>query len=396
VNNIFTNNQTLANNKFLQGIYSSTAYNLIGLDASSQLLLGSSGLTPIILGSNVSLGTDFFSTKTLTIQGVYGNRQFWKSNGVTAFLSLAADGADLGVQEAKSLFFSTNTVRRIEVTALGGVRLIGTSGDLTVEGTGTSSFAGKLQFSQVFGDKVYLYPAGNSSFGFGIQANEFRFFSGGMTDRLTFGYGASTTFLSKLRMDWLNSVFGPEADNVFDLGSASQRWKNAFFYSANFFQFRMPGSVAPALSPAGSVGFYFDSTSNQFKLSENGGAFVALTTSILSGSTSGSPTASQHVLIYPVAAKIVLNAGFAEAQGYCVTTPTSSATFAITRRAAGTTTDNQIGTMIFNAGSHTAIFSVTDSSQLTLNIGDLLLVTSPVSPDATLSDVGATLIGRSQ
>lgn len=399
--NVFTADQTLANNKFLKGEYSGNAYGLIGVNAGGDISIAPAGARPVFFGSDLTLGSDFSSTKTLTVRGADGYKQYWRTSAAGAFMFISGPAAEFGMEGNHSLFFDTNLTRRVEVKAAGGLRLMGTVGDLTVEGTGTSSFAGKvtvgsLELPRSVGDKIYLYPNGDLSHGMGTQANEFRLFTAAGSEKFTFGYGANATYAPQLRMDWLTRFFGPEADNTFDLGSAAERWKVAFCYGGNFQTIRFPGIAAPSLSPAGSVDFYFDSTLKQFFISEDAGQWVPLTIYDQGGGVSGSPTANQRFAMYPVpdGRKIVLDAGFSGAKGYGFTSATGTATFTIYRRPSGTTTDNQIGTMQFAAGAHEATFSVTDAAQMTLNAGDILSIVSPGTPDATLADVGVAIKAR--
>jgi hypothetical protein len=307
--NVFTADQTLANNKFLKGEYSGGSHGLIGMSATGDISIAPAGARPVIFGSDLTLGADYSSTKTFTIRGADGYKQYWRTPAVGAYLFISGPAAEFGTEGNHSLFFDTNLARRLEVKAAGGLGVLGGAGDLTVEGIGTSTFAGSVAVAR---------------------------------------------------------------------------------------SLRLAGVPAPPPSPSGSADLYFDSAANQLLVSENGGAYIPLTLYDVAGGSSGVPTASQRILIFAAARKVVLDSGFAGAQGYGVGAATASTTFVISRRAVSTTTDNQIGTMVFGVGAHTATFTVTDNSQMTLNPGDVLLVTGPASPDATLSDVAVTLKARMQ
>jgi hypothetical protein len=76
--------------------------------------------------------------------------------------------------------------------------------------------------------------------------------------------------------------------------------------------------AAPALSPAGQGRIYFDSTSNKFRISENGGAYTDLIGGTISGSgsanqipyfTSASALSSSANLTWDTSALVVKNAG---------------------------------------------------------------------------------------
>ncbi|HEX8185920.1 MAG TPA: hypothetical protein VF747_14240, partial [Blastocatellia bacterium] len=87
-----------------------------------------------------------------------------------------------------------------------------------------------LQFAQATGDKILLYPGGNvtDSYGFGIQSNEMRFFTGASNNKMTFGYGSDSAFTPLFRMDWSAFSLVPENTNQLYLGSASKRFKSLF------------------------------------------------------------------------------------------------------------------------------------------------------------------------
>lgn len=67
--------------------------------------------------------------------------------------------------------------------------------------------------------------------------------------------------------------------------------------------------------------------------------------------------------------------------------PTANADFTIKKNS------SSIGTIRFQSGSPLGIL-ITFSSTVTFAAGDLLQITSPASPDATLADISITLVGK--
>jgi len=105
----------------------------------------------------------------------------------------------------------------------------------------------------------------------------------------------------------------------------------------------------------------------------------------VSGSWSGSPAASQIIERYIFATPVNFPAGLAGSYGGAATAATSTATFSIQRN--GTA----IGTMTFAAAATTASFIMTSATSFAA--GDVLTITAPATPDATLANLAWTLSG---
>lgn len=73
--------------------------------------------------------------------------------------------------------------------------------------------------------------------------------------------------------------------------------------------------------------------------------------------------------------------------GRALVAPTADTTLTIKKNG------SSIGTLVFEAGSPTTVL-ITFASTVTFAAGDLLQITSPGSPDATLADVSITLLGK--
>jgi len=108
----------------------------------------------------------------------------------------------------------------------------------------------------------------------------------------------------------------------------------------------------------------------------------------IGGGINGLPDPNEYLMIFPAVRSTTLPASLTGAQGYAIAASTGSVSFTIYRRPSGTTTDNQLGTMVFSAGSRNATFTVTDATQLALSAGDILLVKAPGTQDATLANIG--------
>jgi hypothetical protein len=102
----------------------------------------------------------------------------------------------------------------------------------------------------------------------------------------------------------------------------------------------------------------------------------------------GRPAAGQLVCIYTAAAAMIFPANFAtpDSKGSVGVNPTATATYTVYKNGA------TVGTVtISTAGVCT--FATTGGVSFTLNAGDRLTIVAPGSQDATLADVGITLVG---
>ncbi|MBV9154461.1 MAG: hypothetical protein JO204_22060 [Alphaproteobacteria bacterium] len=105
----------------------------------------------------------------------------------------------------------------------------------------------------------------------------------------------------------------------------------------------------------------------------------------VSGSFSGSPTASQIIERYIFASAVTFPAGLSGSYGTAGTPATASATFTIAKN--GT----PVGTMVFAAGASAASFAMGGAT--TFAAGDVLTIAAPATPDATLANLAWTLAG---
>lgn len=105
----------------------------------------------------------------------------------------------------------------------------------------------------------------------------------------------------------------------------------------------------------------------------------------VSGSWSGMPGASQIIERYIFATPVTFPAGLGGSYGSGGTAPTAGASFTIAKN--GTI----VGSMDFAAASVTATFAMAAATSFAG--GDVLTVTAPVSPDATLANLAWTLAG---
>lgn len=100
----------------------------------------------------------------------------------------------------------------------------------------------------------------------------------------------------------------------------------------------------------------------------------------------GVPSASAKVLRIPVARAVTFPDDFAGAYGKASAAATGSTAFDVQKNGAS------VGTITFAAAATTATF-VTSGTTVVLAAGDVLSIIAPVSPDATLADVGFVLAG---
>jgi hypothetical protein len=109
---------------------------------------------------------------------------------------------------------------------------------------------------------------------------------------------------------------------------------------------------------------------------------------VVSGSFSGKPTANLVLQSYVFAASATLPAGLSGSRGTVATVATSTTTFAIEKNGI------VVGEMIFSASAAAAAFTM--SSATVFNAGDVLTVVAPATPDATLANLAWTFLGVAQ
>src|SRR5207248_3996169 len=105
----------------------------------------------------------------------------------------------------------------------------------------------------------------------------------------------------------------------------------------------------------------------------------------VSGSWPGSPAASQVIERYIFASAVTFPAGFAGSYGTAGIAATAASTFTIAQNGAA------IGTMVFAAGASAASFTM--SAATAFMPGDVLTITAPATPDASLANLAWTLAG---
>jgi hypothetical protein len=160
------------------------------------------------------------------------------------------------------------------------------------------------------------------------------------------------------------------------------------------------GSLARLPFPASLIGstiyFKFPSFNTTFGGQQNlsdvpayshvvTGAGEATSFTYVTGSVSGKPGAGAIVQTFVSGQSIVFPAGLSNSAGSAGTPATAPATFAIKRNG------SSVGTMVFAAASATATFTMT--SPTTFAAGDVLTITAPAIQDATLANIGWTLVG---
>jgi len=105
----------------------------------------------------------------------------------------------------------------------------------------------------------------------------------------------------------------------------------------------------------------------------------------VSGSWSGSPAASQTIERYIFATAVNFPAGLGGSYGSAGAAATANATFTIAKNG------SIVGTMVFAAGAAAATFTMASATGFAA--GDVLTITAPASPDATLANLAWTLTG---
>jgi hypothetical protein len=109
---------------------------------------------------------------------------------------------------------------------------------------------------------------------------------------------------------------------------------------------------------------------------------------VVSGSFTGRPTANLVLQSYVFAASAILPAGLSGSRGTAATVATATTTFAIQKNGAA------VGNMSFLGSATTATFTM--SSATVFNAGDVLTVVAPATPDATLANLAWTFLGIAQ
>ena len=115
------------------------------------------------------------------------------------------------------------------------------------------------------------------------------------------------------------------------------------------------------------------------------GAGAVAAPAFVAGSWAGSPPASQVIERYIFATPVTFPAGLSGSYGTAGTAAAAATSFAIDNN--GTA----VGAMNFAAGATTASFTM--ASATTFNGGDVLTITAPATPDASLANLAWTLAG---
>ena len=102
-------------------------------------------------------------------------------------------------------------------------------------------------------------------------------------------------------------------------------------------------------------------------------------------SVAGTPAANATLLRYPMPRAVNFPAGMTNSKAIANTAATASATFSVKKN--GT----QFATFAFAASGTSATF--TAASATAFAAGDILTITAPATPDATLADLGIALAG---
>jgi hypothetical protein len=109
---------------------------------------------------------------------------------------------------------------------------------------------------------------------------------------------------------------------------------------------------------------------------------------IVSGSFSGTPTADLVLQRYVFAAPATVPVGVSGSRGTASTAATATTTFNIQKNGAN------VGTMVFAPAAGAATFTM--NSATLFNAGDVLTVVAPATPDATLANLAWTITGITQ
>jgi Putative phage tail protein len=109
---------------------------------------------------------------------------------------------------------------------------------------------------------------------------------------------------------------------------------------------------------------------------------------VVSGSFTGRPTANLVLQSYVFAASATLPVGLSGSRGTASTVATAMTTFVIQKNSVA------VGNMSFLGSAATATFAM--SSATVFNAGDVLTVVTPATPDATLANLAWTFLGIAQ
>ena len=109
---------------------------------------------------------------------------------------------------------------------------------------------------------------------------------------------------------------------------------------------------------------------------------------IVSGSFTGKPTANLVLQSYVFAAQVTVPTGLSGSHGSAATGATATTTFNIQKNGAN------VGTMVFAPSAAAATFTM--NSATLFNAGDVLTVVAPATPDATLANLAWTITGITQ
>jgi hypothetical protein len=113
-----------------------------------------------------------------------------------------------------------------------------------------------------------------------------------------------------------------------------------------------------------------------------------VSSTIVSGSFSGRPTANLVLQSYVFAGPVTLPAALSGSRGTAATAAAASTTFNIQKNGAS------VGTMVFAPSAVAATFTMTSATLF--NAGDVLTVIAPATSDATLANLAWTIMGITQ
>ena len=148
--------------------------------------------------------------------------------------------------------------------------------------------------------------------------------------------------------------------------------------------------VQKAASP--TAGHYAVLTSDG-SIADGGDALLTISNVldyVVAGGYAGTPAASQRGILHVLPHPITLPAGLGGSVATALTAATSAAVFTLAYVRSGSSTT--IATLTFT-GTAGAFSSVTIP---TLQAGDVITLTAPGTPDATLADIGISILGTKQ
>lgn len=99
------------------------------------------------------------------------------------------------------------------------------------------------------------------------------------------------------------------------------------------------------------------------------------------------PRTVETIGIENFAQDITFPANWSGAQGSCEVAPTAEFTISVKRNGA------EVGTVVFAAGAYTPTFHTIASAEVPFLDGDKMTLIAPVTPDATIADIGLKLQG---